>query len=278
MAAFAAVLWTGLPPAPAGAAPAGAAVEIAPHQAIYEMSLGNIKVGADVNDVKGWMLFRWSDACEGWRIEQRYVLEFVYSEGDSVKLSSSYETWEAKDGTAFNFTYKTETNGHLDEDIQGVAFLTGGGESGQARYRLPEKHDESLPAETFFPSAHTLKLIRKAVAGDRFFFAHLFDGTDVDTAVELSAVIGSPLPPGGAEAAEALDRDARSVREVLMGARSWPVRLAFFPVDQQLAEPDYEMSLLMFENGIVDQLVIDYGDFEITGRLAAAQPIGDGGC
>ncbi len=254
-----------------------AAPDIVPHQAIYEMSLGDIRSGADINDVQGRMLFRWSDACEGWEVEQRYVLEFVYSEGESLALSSTYETWEAKDGSAFNFSYKTETNGRADEDIQGVASLPGGDVGGTARYRLPNRVTEDLPAQTFFPTAHTVELIENAVSGIRFFTAHMFDGTDVQTAVELSAVIGRPV--------DAADEDSNAepargddVDSPLMDGRSWPVRLAFFPVDEQLAEPEYEMSMQVFENGIVDNLVIDYGDFQVIGRLATIEEISDGGC
>lgn len=254
-----------------------AAPDIVPHQAIYEMSLGDIRSGADINDVQGRMLFRWSDACEGWEVEQRYVLEFLYSEGESVALSSTYETWEAKDGSAFNFSYKTETNGQADEDIQGVASLPGGEAAGTARYRLPDRVTEDLPAQTFFPTAHTVELIENAVSGVRFFTAHMFDGTDVQTAVELSAVIGRPVE------AAVEDSDAEQAREdesasPLISGRSWPVRLAFFPVDVQQAEPEYEMSMRVFENGVVDNLVIDYGEFQVIGRLATVEEISDGGC
>lgn len=259
------------------------AVEIAPHQAIYEMSLGDIQVGTEVNDVSGRMLFRWSDVCEGWEIEQRYVLEFTYSEGASISISSAYETWEAKDGSAFNFNYQTKNNGQLDENIQGVASLPGGGEAGAARYTSPDAESQILPAETFFPSAHTAELIALAQKGTRFFSAWMFDGTDVQTAVELSAVIGHPIPPDSADGkaegdAGTLDADAQSVRDALRDVRSWPVHLAFFPVDTQIAEPESEMSMRVYENGIVDELVIDYGDFQIDGRLATLELLTGGGC
>lgn len=254
-----------------------AAPDIVPHQAIYEMSLGDIRSGADINDVQGRMLFRWADACEGWEVEQRYVLEFLYSEGESVALSSTYETWEAKDGSAFNFSYKTETNGRADEDIQGVASLPGGEAIGTARYRLPDRTTEDLPANTFFPTAHTVELIENAVSGVRFFTAHMFDGTDVQTAVELSAVIGRPVELSDGQSDGESTDEADSLPP-LMSGRAWPVRLAFFSVDTQQSEPEYEMSMRVFENGVVDNLVIDYGQFQVIGRLATVEAINDGGC
>lgn len=257
--------------------PADAAPDIVPHQAIYEMTLGDIRAGADINDVQGRMLFRWSDACEGWEVEQRYVLEFIYAEGESIALSSTYETWEAKDGSAFNFSYKTETNGQADEDIQGVASLPGGEITGTARYRLPDRVTEDLPAQTFFPSAHTVELIENAVDGVRFFTAHMFDGTDVQTAVELSAVIGRPVDVP-TENADSESAGEGAVSLTLTSGRSWPVRLAFFSVDEQISEPEYEMSMRVFENGVVDELIIDYGDFQVLGRLATVEAISDGGC
>lgn len=257
--------------------------DIVPHQAVYALSLGSRVAGADINDVQGSMLFRWADMCEGWEVEQRYVLDFIYSEGQVLKLSSSYETWEAKDHSAFNFSYRTETNGEVDKDIQGVATIPTDDSPGVARYRQPDRVTEDLPAGTFFPTGHTVELLQNAVTGVNFFTVNLFEGTDVQSAIELSAIIGKAVlgnVPAGDEAvsddavADATDPAASSLTKV----RSWPIRLAFFPADEQLAEPEYEMSMRLFENGVVDELVIDYGEFQVLGKLARIEAITDGGC
>ncbi|HSK40230.1 MAG TPA: DUF1849 family protein, partial [Arenibaculum sp.] len=64
-----------------GATADARAIEIAPHRAIYELGLASARSGAMVADVQGRMLFEWSDACDGWTIEQRFHLNFVYPEG-----------------------------------------------------------------------------------------------------------------------------------------------------------------------------------------------------
>ena len=82
-------------PAPAVPAPV---VEIAPHRAIYKMSLASARSSSTVSDVRGQMMFEWADACDGWTIEQRFQLRFLYTEGDQVDMTTNYATWEAKDG------------------------------------------------------------------------------------------------------------------------------------------------------------------------------------
>src|SRR5258708_32694379 len=48
------------------------AIEITPHRALYNLSLGAAKSASGVADARGTMLLEWADSCDGWTIEQRY--------------------------------------------------------------------------------------------------------------------------------------------------------------------------------------------------------------
>jgi hypothetical protein len=48
---------------------------------------------------------------------------------------------------------------------------------------------------------------------------------------------------------------------------TWRVRLAFFPLLSKTDGPQYEVGLRLFDNGVSDQLVIDYGEFAMKGTL-----------
>ena len=148
------------------AQPAQAAVEIAPHRAIYKMSLASARSSSTVADVRGRMLFEWADACDGWTIEQRFQLRFLYSEGDQVEMTTNYATWEAKDGRTYRFNVRKLVNGEVDEELRGSA-ESPAGRSGVAHYMKPELQEIELPDGTLFPTMHTIELLRHAMTGER---------------------------------------------------------------------------------------------------------------
>ncbi len=242
------------------------AVEIAPHRAIYDVRLSQLRSGTAVSDVSGQMLFQWADACDAWIVDQRYQLDFLYQEGQTVAVNTSYTTWETKDGLAFTFNLRRTSNGSVEEELRGKATLDGGGEGGIADFRLPDEHAQDLPAGTLFPTAHTIELIERAAAGDSFFLATLFDGSEAEGLVELSAVIGDQ---------QAGDEDAE---DPLLAAPSWSVQMAFFALAQESATPDYEISVRLYANGVIDEMLIDYGDFVMAAELALLEPVEASGC
>lgn len=247
--------------------PSAAAAEIAPHRAIYKLELASVRSGSSVSDVDGQMMFQWGDACDGWTIEQRYHMNFLYAGGNEARLNSVYATWESKDGRDFNFNMRTATDGSVDEELRGVASLTPAG-SGTASFRLPERAEEPLPAGTLFPTAHSIALLAQAEAGSRFFTATLFDGTKLDGLVLLSAVIGEGRPAAA----------AGDARDPLLAGPSWPVRLAFFENGEENEEPEYEMSIRIYDNGVVDAMLIDYGDFAVRAVLEQIDALGRPDC
>jgi len=54
---------------------------------------------------------------------------------------------------------------------------------------------------------------------------------------------------------------------------SWRIRLAFFPLNRRTPEPDREQEFRVFANGVVDELVIDYGEFTIDADLEGLSPL-----
>lgn len=242
------------------AATPSAAWEIVPHRAIYELDLASARAGSQVSDVGGQMLFVWEDSCDGWTVEQRYRTNYLFAEGGEVEQWMTYATWESKDGRDFNFSVRNVTGNMSDEEVRGIARMAAEGD-GRVEFRVPESREESLPSGTLFPTAHTLRLLEEAEAGRRFFIAMLFDGSELDGLNEISAVIGDPQPAEtGADNA-------------LLQRPSWPVHLAFFAVSEPSSEPTYEMSVTLYDNGIVDGMLIDYGDFVVRATLLELEPV-----
>ena len=135
--------------------------EIAPHRAIYELDLASARMGSQVSDVGGQMLFIWEDSCDGWTVEQRYRTNYVFAEGGEVEQRMTYATWESKDGRDFNFSVRNVTGDMADDEVRGIAHIATDG-SGTVEFRLPADREERLPSGTLFPTAHTLRLLDEA--------------------------------------------------------------------------------------------------------------------
>jgi hypothetical protein len=271
-----------------------AGIDIAAHRAIYTMSLAGSKTDSGVTGAQGEMGYQWGESCDGWTVEQRYELTISYAESQDVKIVSNFVTWESKDGLHYRFNQKETRNGTVDEEIRGSAQLDGPGKGGTITFEKPQGQTMSLPAGALFPSAHTILLLQKAEAGENFVSRQVFDGATVEGAVLVSAVIGGkvepkpatdsdPKPaaktdpkPGGDAKSDANAKD--SLNDPVLQRPGWHMRLAFFPADTKAEKPDYELGMLLLDNGISRDMVIDYGDYTIKAKLNKIEPLGKPHC
>lgn len=231
------------------------AIELAPHRAIYDLSLARSSQSSEIANVTGTMTFEWGDACDGWTVNQRSLMSFAYRSGEELELAWSLVSWEAKDGLRYRFFVRKAENGESKTEFRGEARLDGVGKGGVAEYRIPAARQVTLPAGTLFPTAHTVKVLEASQAGQRLVWAHVFDGSDEDGLFGVSAVLG---------AVRTSDADARWP---LLAGPSRHVGLAFFASSGQAAAPEHEQSLRLYDNGVVDALVLDYGDFRVSAKL-----------
>jgi hypothetical protein len=233
------------------------AADISAHRALYKMSLARGNNDGGVTGASGTMSYEWGESCEGWTIEQRYRLKMAYAEQADVDIASNFVTWEAKDGLNYRFNQKESRDGKDQDEIRGTAKLDGPGKGGTAEFEKPSEKTFTLPAGALFPSAHTMLLIDKAKAGETFLSKQIFDGATVENAVLVSAVIGPKIEPDPAAAQ----------KSPLLNRPGWRVRLAFFPADQKAEKPDYELGMLLLDNGVSRDMLIDYGDYAIKATL-----------
>jgi hypothetical protein len=247
------------------------AVEVMPHKAIYAMSLERAKPGSGVVGASGTLTYRWGEACDGWTIEQRYKLDMQYEDDPTAEIGSAFVTWESKDGLSYRFNERKTRNGQLEEEIRGDATLNARDHTGTANFLKPKAQAIPLPSGSFFPTAHTLNLIRKGEAGESFMAAPVFDGSEFEGAVLISAVIG----PKAAAGAAAPDTDVKSH---LLQRPSWKVRLAFFPESSTEERPDYELGMRLLDSGISSEMTIDYGDYVVRAKLQELQAMTKPAC
>ena len=295
-------LWDGSAGAVETASAPSSGVQIAAHRALYTMSLDHSKTDSGVTGAQGEMGYQWGETCDGWTVEQRYQLTINYAESQDVAIDSNFVTWESKDGLRYRFNQKETRNGTVDEEIRGSAELDGPGKGGTVTFEKPQPQTMKLPPGALFPSAHTILLIQKAKAGEDFVARQVFDGATVEGAVLVSAVIGKKVEPSGATQSDP-KADPKSAADVKGAAEpkvgpdgkksadvdpslndpvlqrpGWRIRLAFFPSDPNSETPDYELGMLLLDNGISRDMTIDYGDYTIKAKLAKIEPLGKPHC
>ncbi len=233
-------------------------VELAPHRAIYSMKLASSRSGSAMVDARGAMYVEWSEACDGWTVTQRVRLTLVTGEGDDSESDSNYSSWESKDGRNYRFTMRNLRDGDLVEELRGEAKLGANAGAGEALFSMPAGTRFELPKAAVFPTEHTLQLIAAARGGANHLSRVIFDGASLDGALEVNAVIGAPVKA----AAVAADGTGS-----LTAGPSWRMRMAFFPLNSQAATPDYEVGVRLFENGVADAFLLDYGAYSVAANL-----------
>jgi len=236
------------------------AVEISPHRALYTMSLDTAKPGSGVLNATGAMVYEWGETCDGWTVQQRFRLRLMYEDADPVELSSTLVSWESKDGLRYRFNERRLKNGEADEEVKGEAKLDGPGKGGKADFTKPDTTTLTLAPGVLFPTAHTILLINSANAGENFVSRNVFDGATLDNAGQITAVISPRIDPGSAA-------DKETVKSPLLQRPSWRVRLAFFPADSKSDEPDYELGMRLYDNGVSTDMALDYSDYVIRAKL-----------
>lgn len=232
----------------------------------------SVRSGSGVIDVNGILSYDWTDSCDGWIVEQRYVLRVIRGTGPVVEITASYANWESKDGLRYRFNVRRGGGADDEEqsEVQGEASLEGKGKAGKVEFEKPEEAEIALPQGTLFPTEHTLLLIDKAKAGEKFDRHQVFDGAEVEGPSTMSAFIlpQRAAPPGGTPKA----LTAAAAQPV------WPTTIAVFSADETTSTPSFEMTIYLQENGVVPELVMDYGDFAVHGRLKIFEELDKAEC
>ena len=246
------------PLALASAAPSFAADpaghQLAAHRATYDLKLAASK---DVQAATGSMTYEFLDKCEGWATQQRLDMTVTNGEGQDIHMLSDYSTFESKDGLHMRYRMKQTTDTAVTSEVEGESSLQATGGAGTATYTLPHPATLPLPAGTLFPTAHTVALLVAAEGGVKFLVLPLFDGTSAKGPEDSSIVIS----------AWTADSEALTKQPSLARLASGKFHIAFFDHGPEAVEPDYEVSMRYFSNGVADDLLMNFGDFSMAGNL-----------
>ena len=268
LAAICLLIASGLCPGVADAAPPApapstkAAIPLAAHRALYELTKsGTYRGERQIVAAHGTMGYEVVDACDGWATRQRLKMTVTNSEGQDTDMDSDYTTWESKDGLSFRFHMVQKSDPSITSQTDGSAHLTRTGGPGEVQYRLPKELKTDLPAGTLFPMMHTLAIINGARDGKKFIALPLFDGTDEDGYEDSSIAVIDWKPPFA------------TANPILTPLASTRVRIAFFDHAAGTPTPTYEVAMRYWENGVADDMLMDFQDFVMNAKLTELTPL-----
>lgn len=239
---------------------------VVPHRAVYEISLARSDQGSGVSTASGRMVFEITGgACQGYTMRQRMVVNIGDEEGKQGRLDFRISTFESGAGDLYSFDSRTSVNAEVVEAVEGEARRAGS----QIEVKLthPTEKTISLDGDTLFPGQHLQAILQAAIADREFVAAEIYEGAGTgDASDAASASIGEAVETGGGGPLRG-------------GVRHWPVSVGYF--DRGEAKPDalgeelpsYQMQFTLYENGVTNDLLMDYGDYALSGSLESIEPL-----
>lgn len=251
-------------------APGASGPPLAPHRALYELSLLKGEGGAAPVAAAGRIAYEFSgSACEGYTVTFRQFTELTPADGEPKTSDMRSTTFESPDHKTMRFRVDHYDAGRETSTVDGSATRSGDGAL-SLQLRQPAPMQADMDHDAVFPTEMMLRALDAARAGLPILPLKVFDGSDGgDKVYHTLSVIGRPSTAPLADAS----KDAPAMKDM----RRWAVRVSYFDVEKVDAPPVYVLSFQMWENGVSSDLVIDYGNFQLKGvmsklELSAAPP------
>jgi len=243
-----------------------AGVVLAPHRAVYELSLLRAGGKRPVESVRGRILYDFSgSACDGYALNFRQVSELDSGEGKVALSDLRAKTWEEGTAKRFRFNSQNFINQRPVDAVDGAAERN----AEHVTVKLAKPADKSFDLESgmVFPTEHMRRIIEAARAGKSLLELPVYDGSETGERIYSTlTVIGREIEPD-----EKKPTDAAANQAALAGLKRWPVTISYFErSEKQTGEqtPVYSISFELYENGISRALALDYGDFVVAGEMS----------
>ena len=246
-----------------------AASDFVPHRAFYQLRLAETRSNGSVTQAEGELEFEWADVCTGWTVSQRTRVRIVTAESRVVEFGWTLNALESRNGRDYRFFIRRLNIDGSTEEVRGQASLGEAGGKGLAIFSKPKTREVPLPKGTLFPTRHSLVLMNAAKRGELPLWRTVFDGSGDTGLFGINAALSQVLPA---------DAPSRFASPLLRGQESWRLHMAYFGMDETIAEPEHEQALRIYANGVVDEMLLDYGGFVLEAKLETLETLPDSGC
>lgn len=246
-----------------------APIALAPHQALYSLSLKTARNNVAINSASGRILYSFDgNMCEGYTSDFHQVSELDAAENNDITSNLRSTTWESGDGKRYRFHIETRTNDEDPNIVDGSAERRG--DTIAVRLKQPAEKTLTLPGTVVFPTEQVQRIIAAARADKSLLELQVYDGSDGGEKIyDTFTVIGQPIAAAASATADAAGAALRAVRR-------WPVTVSYYDSGKRPEAgeqtPAYAMSFELYENGVLRSLALDYGDFVIGGVMSKYDP------
>lgn len=244
---------------------------LAAHKALYNIEMTSKRSSSQVLNIHGQMYFSLQPSCEAWSTNHRFNLYYEYADSPPMQISSDFTTYEPLDGKSFDFNSRRKRDGEMYQELRGTAMRD---EAGLAHvtYTTPEGLTFDMPKGGLFPMAHTAAMMDSIRAGNKVFNAVVFDGSDEEGPIEINTIVNKPMSiPAALTTTPAID-------STLVSSPAHKVRMAFFPINDDNPAADYEMDVVLHDNGVISDMNVDYGEFSVSQKLVALEKVNTPTC
>ena len=266
-AVLTAASWSALAPA---SAQQSAPMALASHRAVYDLKLSSTRGKRSMSAVRGRILYDFSgNACEGYALQFRQVSELDSGEGRVAVSDLRATSWEDGAAKRLRFHSRNYFDDSLRDSVDGQADRGQG--SVTVELTEPDKKKLDFKTDVAFPTEHVRRVIAAAREGKTLLQVAVYDGSDSGEKIyDTLTIIGKAIPPEAQKPSDAIANEA-----AFATMTRWPVTISYF--DRSAGEkngeqtPVYAITFELYENGVSRALVLDYGDFVLTGEMTSLE-------
>jgi hypothetical protein len=239
---------------------------LASHLAVYDLKLAQSRGKRSLESVQGRIVYDFSGDCEGYGLKFRQVTALDSGEGKRALSDLRATSWEEATAKSFRFHSQNFLDDRLIEDVDGNAERRSDG----AAVSLTKPEGTQFNAgNVVFPSEHMKAILEAAHQGKSLLELSVYDGSDNGRKVYQSlTVIGHRIAPDSQKPASVAPGEG-----ALGDLDRWPVTISYFDKANQGGEstPVYSIQFELYDNGISRALVLDYGDFSVSGNMTSLE-------
>jgi hypothetical protein len=243
-------------------------VELASHRAIYDLKLADARGRRQLTAAQGRIVYDFSgSACEGYALQFRQVTELDNGEGKVVVSDLRSATWEEGAAKNYRFNFQNYLSEQLVDAVDGRAVRDA--KAIAVNLAQPSSKRFDLDPAVVFPTEHIRRILLAARAGQTVLELPVYDGSETgEKLYHTLSVIGQPIPPDVRK-----PDDAAAGQAALEKMTRWPVTVSYFDHSKQGGEqtPVYSIRFELYENGVSRALLLDYGDFAISGTMTSLE-------
>ena len=230
------------------------------HKAFYELDLIQDNSSGDFQGGSGETISLFSQKCNGWFLKETFAISFNIKNQENKKNFSIFSTFEDYKSKSFSFEHLDNSGDKNENFYSGFVEKKNNGLEGM----LIDKKNEifKFNDKILFPTEHLNLLLKYAQKNKNFLTAKVFFGSDKNKLIKIvSAFIGPKRKSN-------LNFNHKLLKETV-----WPIKLAFYELNQKGSTPSTTIYVDLDINGIAHNYLVDYGNYKMKGKLSKIESV-----